>query len=403
MFSFRFLAIFFSISFLYTSHTVLTMQASDIEDIIQHTEQLTLDDDSYYSDSEDEDEYEYTGLPSLEIPEEKHNNDCIPLVRGIHFSPSKFTRQDISEMRRENNTGQDIFCSAAYDLANEQVGSSHNINAIRKHAYKIRKTIKKSLPEDRNKFQEVYTNQYDIFHRNLGKKAKGKLFGLLKSKSNPQVSTGENFLHGSKYAFGLKFLGSHVEILDPAYDNQGKPKHPYLGKLFVLLVNTNQIDALKPYFVAYGHAKNDINISYHYSKNILEEREVSFPGLIPGDCVTLSIPVRVPSFKGDYKPWYQEKFGISKRAYNSRKRVLITGKYFKNSTKDPIEVKKNTVKSLLEKNILPHLEQKLKKHVRKECRDKNINLVYKQLNGAFGSKLPTMFDINYYHKLNKQG
>ncbi|MCL5875408.1 MAG: hypothetical protein M1114_02980 [Candidatus Dependentiae bacterium] len=331
---------------------------------------------SYDSDSEDEEGYTYKGLPHLTIPADKNGKKCIVLSRGIHFAPSKFTRLQRSQMRRTNDEGSDIFCSAAYDLADKPLDSS-DTEEVEEKAIEIREQIKDMEATDRNKFQQIYSNQYDGFHDRLGTNRDGGIFAPFESKKNPQVSTSEDFVHSEKYGYGLKYLGSGIESLDPEYDTTGKPKHPYFGKLFVILAAEDTLDELAPYFVVHGHANDAISISNHFSKNVLSEREVSIPGLIPGDCVVLSIPLRVPSFEGDYKSWYQEKFGISKSSYTRRKKSILEGN-------------KETFKTLLTDVILPHLADKIKDHIIKECKTKNIRLVYKQLNGSFGTTLPSL-------------
>lgn len=233
----------------------------------------------------------------------------------------------------------------------------------------------------RHTFQQCYSNSYHGFHNRLGTRTGGEAFQGFVSKKNPQVSTSEAFLHAGKYAGGLKPLGKGVALLTPEYDERGKPKHPYLGKLFVILVPVAQLDELDPYFVVQGHAAGDITVSTFSANNILTEREVSFPGFVPGESVVLSASIRVPSFEGDYKPWYQEKYGISKRAYNARKKIITSLK---------IEKRTNTATTLLRDIIIPHAENKLKAHIKAECGRHAIRLVYKQLDGGFGNSLPVL-------------
>lgn len=341
----------------------------------------------YDSDSEDEEGYTYPGLAGLSIPNDKWEKECIALSRGIHFVPTNFTRKKRSELRRVNDAGKAIYCSAAYDLAGQPLDS--NDQGVEEKAIEIRDQIIKMEPKDRNLFQQIYSNQYDGFHQRLGTDKEGGIFQGFKSKKNPQVSTSENFLHSEKYGCGLKFLGTGVEYLDPEYDASGRPKHPYLGKLFVILASKDQVEELAPYFVVHGHANDDITVSDHFRKNVLSEREASMAGLIPGNSVVLSIPLRVPSFKGDYKPFYQDKFGISKPSYSKRKKLITTGN-------------KETVKTLLTNVILPHLAEKMEQHIAIECKAKSIRLVYKQFDGSFGQTLPPLINATDYKKRIKQ-
>lgn len=358
-----------------------------VDDVVLRGMQHLNIDDSYDSDSEDEQGYTYQGLPHLAIPDNKRGTVCIPLSRGIHFSPSKFIRHQRSQLRKANDAGKEIFSSAAYDLAGQPL-DSENKRAVQEKAIKIRDQIKQLPPPARNLFQEIYSNQYDGFHRRLGTDSDGGIFKQFESKKNPQVSTSEDFFHAEKYASGYKFLGTGVESLDPAYDASGKPRHPYLGKLFAILVSANQIDELAPYFVVHGHAHDDITVFDHFRKNVLSEREVALPGLIPGDCVVLSVALRVPSFKGGYKPWYEEKFGMSKSSYLRRQKLLAAGK--------------KTIEPLLMDVILPHIARKMKEHIANECAAKNIQLVYKQLDGSLGQTVPSLVNATDYKNRMKQ-
>lgn len=389
MFLHRFYLLLISLS-LSLSHTILPME--QVADTTQSVAQLEdvggtkrqIQQSTHDSDSEDEEGYTYHGLPEVVIPDDKDGTTCIALARGIHFSPSKFTRSERSHMRRVNDAGQEIFSSAAYDLANEPFNSQKK-EKIKQKAIKIRNQIKHLKFQSRNVFQKIYSNQYDGFHKRLGTNSDGGIFKQFESDKNPQVSTSEDFVHAGKYASGHKFLGTGVESLDPEYDASGKPKHPYLGKLFAILVSSDQIDEIDPYFVVHGHANDYITISNHFSKNVLIEREVSIPGLITGDCVLFSVPLRVPSFQGEYKPWYMQKFGISKRSYLSRQKLLAAGN-------------KDTVKTLLMDVILPHCAKKMKEEIAKACAEKNITLVYKQLDGSFGQSLPSLVNASDYRK-----
>lgn len=379
--------LFLICSFLSLAHVVLPME-QDVAEITKSVRQIRLKVSRYDSDSEDEKGYTYRGLPALTIPENKRGKKCVVLSRGIHFSPSTFDRRKRSQMRKANDAGKDIFCSAAYDLA-EQPLDSNDTKKVKEKAIEIRDQITQMPEDDRNTFQQIYSNNYDGFHNRLGTDSDDGIFEEFESNKNPQVSTSEDFIHPGKYASGHKFLGKDIESLDPDYDQSGKPKHPYLGKLFAILISEAQIAEFDPYFVVYGHANDYVTISSHFSKNVLSEREVSFAGLIPGDCVALSIPLRVPSFKGEYKSWYEEKFGISKSSYLRRQKLIKDGN-------------QDTVKSLLMDVILPHMAEKMKAHIESQCAAQQIRLVHKQLGGSFGQTLPALANATDYKKRIKQ-
>jgi hypothetical protein len=346
--------------------------------------------DDYDSDSEDEDGYSYQGLPHIASTVQAGSR-CLFLSRGIHFARGSFSKADRSRIRRQNAAGKTLYASAAYDMAGVAVGSTESPQAVEAAAARIKQLVGSLGQEQRHRFQQEYSNSYAGFHKRLGTRQMAGIFRRFTSKKNTQVSTSECVLHSSKYAAGLKFLGNEVELLDPEYDAAGKPKHPYLGNLYVIMVNIDDLEQLKPYFVVHGHANNFITICTHFSRNILEEREVSFPGCIPGGYVVFSVPVRVPSFAGEYKSWYQNKYGISKRVFENKKRAITTGKAKKGDTRGQEEVRKIAVRGLLEKYIVPHLNEMVKAHVESECQERGIVLQYKSLLGeGFGPTLPAL-------------
>jgi hypothetical protein len=345
--------------------------------------------DDYDSDSEDEDGYSYRGLPHI-APTVQTGSHCLFLSRGIHFARGLFSKADRSRMRRQNAVGQTLYASAAYDMAGVAVGSTESSRAVEAAAVLIKQLIGSLGQEQRHTFQQEYSNSYEGFHKRLGTLQMAGIFRQFTSKKNPQVSTSEYVLHSSKYASGLKFLGNGSELLDPEYDDTGKPKHPYLGNLYVIMVNIDDLEQLNPYFVVHGHANNFITICTHFSRNILEEREVSFPGLIPGKYVVFSVPVRVPSFAGEYKAWYQDKYGISKRVFENKKKAIVTGKVKKNETRSAVEVREAAVCGLLRTYIIPHLDAVIKDHVKRECDARGIVLCYRSLSDGFEETLPSL-------------
>ena len=95
MLKFRFYTLFFLFSSLCSMQIIQPMHNGDVDALAGDLGALNLQ-DTYYSDSEDEAGYTYPGIPPLVIGEEKLGKECTPLVRGIHFSPSKFDREEIS-------------------------------------------------------------------------------------------------------------------------------------------------------------------------------------------------------------------------------------------------------------------------------------------------------------------
>lgn len=356
----------------------------DIDELIVNVGQLNLGEDQYDSDSEDEDGYEYRGIPALNMPAGNAGHECLAFYRGIHFERNTFSKEARSRFRRSNEARQPIFSSGAFENAQANP-TDRNLNRrlLRRHGRQIKNHISAMNRAHRHVFQQKYTNQYDQFHRAIQNKNEPAFLNF-PSNHNPQASTSEEARHTCKYSFGIKFLGNGARKLKPRYNVNGKPKHPYLGKMYIIIAKTDDLPALDPYFVVHGHAQGYIKISTHFANDILTEREVSFPGFIPGKHVALSMAVRVPSFEGPYKDFYQQKFGITERSYK------ITQTKIKNGTAK--------INRLIDR-IINHTSETLVKHVRKTCKKHNIRLVFKDLNDGFANQLP---DIKAAKQMAKQ-
>ena len=419
---------------------------NDEEELYENVQQITHaiqsvsinDEDFYQSDSEDEADYIDKGYEHLEIPEE-HGPENIVFFRGIHFARTNFSKQRISEMKRKSEIGKSIISSAVYDLNGLEIGDYFSDDEeVLETAEKVKQLITQLNPEQRNRFQKLYTNQYNKFHAQLRNATDefSDIFEDFDSSKNPQVSTSEFFRHAGKYAFGQKFLGEGVTILDPEYDQNGKAKHPYLGKIYIILVDTSKIKDLDPYFVVHAHAKKEIKVSTYFTNDILSEREVSFPGFIPGKYIVFEKVVRVPSrITGEYKKYYETKYGLKKQGFTSMKNkieainnilknlpylkrkdletafnqikdkdVIVAGFIGKNelskklteesieNLKQILEERKNSIITNLIENIIKHLSLKLEAHVKKECSENNISIVYKKLEDGFCDELPKIDD-----------
>lgn len=333
------------------------------------------------SDSEDMDGYRWEGLKSLQINPDLYGKDCIVLFRGIHYLEKNFSKKARSKFRRLDESENYMYSSAVDELSSYKVNRKLTKEQI---AIAIRKHIKSLSEKERNSFQQKYSNSYDGFHKSLkdpdqykGNKAIFSKFKKYKMTMNPIVSLSESPRHALKYAFGKKNLGKNIKALSPDYNSVGGPKHCYLGKLYIIIIPIDELELLDPYFVVYHHCRGDIKIKTHFSNNILEEREVSFAGGIPGKYVVSCENIRVPSFAWEsYQKYYKFKFGLNTRSFKTRQTRL------KNKT--------GKVETFIEKTLIDHLSDSLMKHITNECAQYDINLKYKQLDGSFGELLPDL-------------
>jgi hypothetical protein len=342
------------------------------------------------SDSEDAKGYKFTGYESFNFAGD-HELKCMIFFRGMHFSSSKITKKQRSYLRRQTKSGNAIYSLAAYELANITPGDEiKDESIIKERAMGVKKQI--SELKKRDVFQELYTNQFSKFNEQLKKHYSScefaQIFKDFSFKKNPQISTSEIPKHCLKYAFGKKHFESDTKILDPEYSVYGKPKHPYLGKIYVILVALSDIPELNSYFVVHGHANKKINVYNHYNNDILSEREVSFPGFIPGKYVIFEKAVRVPSFAGSYKPYYKKKHGIIKSIFEKRQQELKSND--KTATTKVVE-------RIINKAI-EHTGELLEAHIKKECNKHNITIYYKDLGDDYTAQLASTSESKNKHK-----
>lgn len=335
----------------------------------------------YDSDSEDEEGYEYQGFSDFEIPEHLRGRGCLVLFRGIHFSRSFFTKEQRSHLRRTSLTGRPIYSSAVYDVSNiEFDAEDFDEELVLENAIVIRDRIIRLSSANRNRFQDLYVNKYENFHSKLENTSEEdeEIFHGFDSSMNPQLSFSEILLHPYKYAFGQKSWMRSNGILEPEYDEFGEPKHSYLGEIYIVMIPIDEIEEIDPYFVVSSHARNKINISNHFSNNILSEREITIPGFIYGRYVVYSKAVRVPSFSWEeYQSYYEAKYGITQRSFKIQQTKLENHdfKY------------KNIIKKVFKHNSI-----KLMEHIQSVCAEaeNDVTIVYRDFALGFTTELPSL-------------
>lgn len=166
--------------------------------------------------------------------------------------------------------------------------------------------------------QNFYTKDYEKFKKLLSimtsNNTKEELEGLeniiLCSLHNPElflVSTSDTPEHALRYAYGDKAYESYKDkLLQPRWHRDGKAERPYSGKVYISLHEPLEL-----------YTKTHHVVSLYQSGNvdppieILHERETSFFGFMPPKRVCSEHIAKFPSFRGDYKQIYLEKYGLS--------------------------------------------------------------------------------------------
>lgn len=365
-------------------------------DSLKISENLSQENSEYDSDSEDEEDYKYSPISLQDRSDLFKDKHFLPFFRGLHTTKSSFSDKSARrKFKRTVQSGKDIYSSAVYESYPEKDNDSE-INEVRLAlAKKVQTLVKEmehlsSITIDKRYYtnfreyvQQLYTNNYDKFHDFLrdGKSTPfhegQKKLGINITK-NPFVSTSDRTDHAYKYAYGLKYLGKDVVKLMPEYDSTGRPKHPYLGKIISILIPFDALRELNPAFLLNLYAEGSIWVSTHFSNNILSEREITFPGYIPGQYVLLDLPVRVPSFHKEWRGWHSDKYGLTQKKFKDFKDKIL-------ATKGQISQQEEIVKKLRE-FIYPRLAQKLQNKISTFLESSHAHLSWKGLCGL--SKTP---------------
>ncbi len=165
-------------------------------------------------------------------------------------------------------------------------------------------------PETRTPYQalvQCYTNNYMDFIAQLNSPDSmvHKILnsaGLGHVKSNFFLSTSLKAAQAFAYGAGLKLYGTENLRRYPGYalsaDKKSyKPAQPLLGYVDVIRVPYNVIQQLAAFFVVDSFTVGDTKLSYHFSKNLTEEREVIFPFQITAPYHVARIAIRMPKIK----------------------------------------------------------------------------------------------------------
>lgn len=394
-------------------------------------------DDESSIDSEDDDNYRFeviadrTPQPSDEEREQiKALNDVkqrervsyadyprinVAFYRGVHFLTNRMNGEQRKRFRQRDDKYRPLVSSSVYDATKltpmesskcddaTLVREGQKQRCIIQELKKPQKTLHLNLSLPRKKpfttpysaLQQAYTNSYGGLHKRLceGKKRQRQLstlfggepdtdepipipfpFDKLESDCPPLVSTSHLPNHAIKYALGQKAFGKGNIPLKPGYRrSSGKPKHPYLGKIYIIILSAPELMDINPAFVLRMHKKREIDANTFYGKNVLSEGEVSFPALIEGEHVKLQKTIRVPSFSGEYKDYYQSKYGLSEMIYSNFKGEI-------RKSRNQSEAR-DTVLEKLYTTLISHFSKQLIQEAKARARPSL--LLYQGLNGEF--------------------
>lgn len=403
-------------------------------ELTEHFSHEETSSDESSSDSESEENYQYQPFinnPQKKIPSEDEKQEIavmnqklhqgenvsffdypkisVAFFRGVHYLKNIFSQEEHRKLRKQSQIGKTVYASAVHELTNiSPVDEAPDSQLLQKEARNLRRTINELKQEKTIEpvsgsgklrmfktpyaaFQQLYTNSYDNFHSAMQAQQPKEVFGKFKSNRNPLVSTAEGeALHGGKYGGGIKGFGKEGKRLMPNYHQEtGKPKHPYLGKIYVILISAPELLDIDPSFVLKMHANNEITITTHFSNNILTEREASFPGFIPGQYIIYERNVRVPSFQGPHKDYYLDKYGLSKEKYENRQKKIF-------QTRRGTPERKEVVDEILNL-IIKHMSKQLLAWTQNAAYERDSFLMYRDLDGGFSFAPPNLDEVKKRH------
>lgn len=299
------------------------------QDLKLVTKNPLLYDEDY--DSEEDENWEYS-IPQTPPAEEDIDSVLIPFFRGIHLFPEKFpSSEDRARFLCQSEVETPVFSTSPFKILGLNFGKQspdkeQELICKAKEVKKKIKELKGKLPiKIKDKSYDPYTalhysyvNSYTDFISNLEGFC-SKVFQDFQFKGNPLVSVSETPNHPLRYAFGLKI--DEKNALKPCFDEKGKPRNPYLGKIYVMLVPLYKTREDKVFRMMEASAKDQMKVNYR----IKFEREAAFPGLIPGKYVVYERIVRVPNFKHEWSEKHARKYGLTKKIYsNTKKNILAT-------------------------------------------------------------------------------
>jgi hypothetical protein len=343
--------------------------------------------------------------------------------RGLFYNPKKMDKTSRAQHRALDETRRPIFSASAvqsgslsmrgYFYLASQPGRYRDFECYQQRllqeARKIRMTLlelrkkkpSKSVNEAMKKRKirvtprfnpatladqstHLFSEDYDCYHQQLSKATSAKrtpfapLFEGLPNASTPKVSMGDVPTHAARYAFGLKpYAGHEEEVLDPCYNQSGRPRHPYSGKIYISIHPlTDYPEDTGPSQLVDLQNKGHVNLS----QVIIPERETQFEGFVEQDRVKATIKAKFPSFDREYLEVYAEKYGLDKGLFNDFKAA------FKNN--EPGTPEFTFVEASLSKLLAMHSELLAIEKALAVARAEGATLVYRTGIRSFGFTTP---------------
>ena len=339
--SYLFLFLFNAFCILNAADPKVTEYYQNLDDIQQQLSNFSIHSshDGYDSDSEAEDDYPERFKKAGYRPELGINPDDFLtqrltsgyetrigqiFLRGINIDSADFDRSQRSAIRRKK-AGDPVYAAAVYNQAHLRFGDEN----IPGNGERLAKASESVL--------QTWNMLPDLLQRNalMNYVNSGKIDFLF--SGNPFISTSDcqaidsktSRYHVLAYAWGevkatkAKNLEKSIpqnKKFDEIYDENGRPKRPYIGMVEVVFVPYEKLKGKNSLYILNEYL---LHKDFKISRGNIHHREVTFVSDIEGKYIACRIPIRWPSFESEeYKTYYASKYGIDEQAYKSY-RILL--------------------------------------------------------------------------------
>ena len=277
-----------------------------------------------------------TGKTEADIDWSKYPSFFIFQYRGIHYFRGYFTKNQRKDHRTTHHLNRIAPAGSVYHMCeltpgNHQMARESKVKEKVEVVQETFKKLEKSGPvkgywRTTNIFgnysdmvQQRMSNTYNSYMKDL-KKPRHPAIQILSGagidKGYPHYATSDLPGHSLKYAYGQKKVeGLTEQRLRPVFQKDGKRLHPYPGKVFMTIFTPLEMHQHHTRHVAGMHNRKDIKLK----GTVAPERETGFTGGVDPEISFYEELLVIPSFE-TYQKNYQEKYGISRRDFDSYKK-----------------------------------------------------------------------------------
>lgn len=351
--------------------------------------------------------YNYINQLNIELQEKseetidwsKYPKFFIAQYRGIHYYRKHFTKAQRRDHRETAHLNRIGAAPAAYHMSSltplqHQLSRESELQFNREHILRTFEDFKdtgkveqywhgksKEFNNANEMLQQRMSNSYAGYKEDTQqpKHPSTKILFERKIVGYPHYATSDLPYHALKYAYGQKKVNGLTEWrLRPRFQMNGKPQHPYPGKIFISIFTPLQMYQHRMQHVAGMHNRRLIDLK----GTVAPERETGAPGGVEADIPFYEELLVIPSFE-QYNEDYAPKYGIDLNAYNKFKEEIASSFSHTNMmARDAI--RKSVKNNIIEKTLMPYKEKQLLALAENEAKRRGGYLIYRHYDGTYG-------------------